>query len=91
MEDERLAKYLTYVAANIRRLREKREMTQEALAEASDITLRHLAEIERARTSVSLATLVAIAEALGATPRDLLRPAEMPEVKRGRPRKKPAG
>lgn len=91
MDDDRLAKYLTYVAANIRRLREKRELTQETLAEASNITLHHLAMIERAKTSLSLATLVAIAEALGATPRDLLRPAKLPEAKRGRPRKNPAG
>jgi transcriptional regulator with XRE-family HTH domain len=89
VDEDRLAKYLTYVAANVRRLRDKRALTQEALAEASDITQRHLAEIERARTSVSLATLVAIAEALGVTPRDLLRPARMVEVKRGRPPKKP--
>ncbi|MFT3773041.1 MAG: helix-turn-helix transcriptional regulator [Minicystis sp.] len=91
MDDDRLAKYLTYVAANVRRLRAKHDMTQEALAEAANITLRHLAEIERAKTSVSLGALVAIAEALGVTPRDLLKPAEMPEVKRGRPRKKAEG
>lgn len=85
-----MPKYLTYIAANVRRHRIKLEMTQKALAQASNITVRHLTGIELANTSVSLAALVAIAEALGTTPRALLLPAKMPEVKRGRPRTKPA-
>jgi transcriptional regulator with XRE-family HTH domain len=78
---------LLYVAANIRRLRQKRSMTQEALAEATGLELRFLQKIESGRQSLSLAALLMIANALEVAPSALLRPAKMPDVKRGRPRK----
>ncbi|AUX28075.1 MULTISPECIES: helix-turn-helix domain-containing protein [Sorangium] len=82
---------LVYIAANLRRLRQKRGMTQEGLAEAAELDLRTLQDIEGMRQSVSLGTLVRLANALDVSPGVLLRPAEMPEIKRGRPRKHPAG
>jgi DNA-binding XRE family transcriptional regulator len=45
---------LVYVAANLRRLRQQRGMTQLALAEAAEIELRTLQDIEGMRHSVSL-------------------------------------
>ncbi|XXY13611.1 helix-turn-helix transcriptional regulator [Sorangium sp. So ce216] len=82
---------LVYIAANVRRLRQKRGITQESLAEAAELDLRTLQDIEGMRQSVSLGALVRLANALDVSPAALLRPAEMPEIKRGRPRKRPAG
>ncbi|WP_437998720.1 helix-turn-helix transcriptional regulator [Sorangium sp. So ce185] len=82
---------LLYIAANLRRLRQKRGMTQEQLAEAAGIELRTMQAIEVGRQSMSLGTLLSLANALDVSPAVLLRSAAMPEIKRGRPRKRPAG
>jgi len=87
VENPGLATLLLYVAANVRRLRDKRGLTQEALAERAGLALRYLQDVEAAKSNISLSVLLGIADGLGVPPRDLLRPAEMPEVKRGRPRK----
>ncbi|XXY46060.1 helix-turn-helix transcriptional regulator [Sorangium sp. So ce269] len=73
-----------------RRLRQQRGITQEQLAEAAEIELRTMQAIEVGRQSMSLGTLVRLANALDVSPGVLLRSAEMPEIKRGRPRKRPA-
>jgi transcriptional regulator with XRE-family HTH domain len=74
------------IAANVRLHREKRGLTQLALAEAVGIEPRHVQFIEYARASPSLAILIALAEALGKTPADLLRPARRkPAARPGRP------
>ncbi|WP_437312166.1 hypothetical protein [Sorangium sp. So ce388] len=52
--------------------------------------LRTMQAIEVGRQSMSLGTLVRLANALDVSPGVLLRSAEMPENKRGRPRKRPA-
>jgi transcriptional regulator with XRE-family HTH domain len=80
---------MTYIAANVRRLRHKRGMTQQALADAAEIEHRSIQDIEGRRQSVSITTLVRLANALDVSPGALLRPATMPEIKRGRPRKAP--
>jgi transcriptional regulator with XRE-family HTH domain len=49
----------------IRQLREKRGMTQEALAHAAGITVGHLSTIERGHSNPTWATVKAVAEALG--------------------------
>ncbi|WP_437617253.1 helix-turn-helix transcriptional regulator [Sorangium sp. So ce834] len=82
---------LLYIAANLRRLRQKRGMTQEQLAEAAGIELRTMQAIEVGRQSMSLGTLLSLANALDVSPAVLLRSAAMPEIKRGRPRKRSAG
>ncbi|XXY43969.1 helix-turn-helix transcriptional regulator [Sorangium sp. So ce260] len=68
-----------------------RGIAQERLAEAAGIELRAMQAIEVGRQSMSLATLVRLANALHVSPGVLLRSAAMPEIKRGRPRKRPAG
>ena len=83
----RLATLLLYVAANVRRIRSKRGLTQEALAEAVGVDLQFIQKVESGKAAVSLGTLAAIAEALAVKPDVLLKEAELPEVKRGRPRK----
>jgi transcriptional regulator with XRE-family HTH domain len=80
---------LVYIAANIRRYRQKQGLTQEALAELVDFDLRYIQQIETGRKKMSLEALLAIANALEVPLATLLRPATMPEVKRGRPRKTP--
>ncbi|WP_437732103.1 helix-turn-helix domain-containing protein [Sorangium sp. So ce1335] len=82
---------LLYIAANLRRLRQQRGITQEQLAEAAGIELRTMQAIEVGRQNMSLGTLVRLANALDVSPGVLLRSATMPEIKRGRPRKRPAG
>ncbi|MGK3974145.1 helix-turn-helix domain-containing protein [Sorangium sp. So ce118] len=77
--------------AGSRRLRQQRGITQKQLAEAADIELRTMQAIEVGRQSMSLGTLVRLANALDVSPGVLLRSAEMPEIKRGRPRRRPAG
>lgn len=80
-----------YIAANMRRLRADRGFTQEGLAEAAGLSLRYLQDVESATKAVSLPALVAVANALDVEAADLLQPATMPEIKRGRPRKTPKG
>lgn len=52
------------VAGQIRRLRERRQLSQRALAEASGLSRNTLSLLERGRTSPTLATLQKIAAAL---------------------------
>jgi transcriptional regulator with XRE-family HTH domain len=49
----------------IRQLRDKRGMTQEALAHAAGVTVGHLSMIERGHSNPTWATVKAIAAALG--------------------------
>ena len=48
----------------IRQLRDKRDMTQEALAHAAGVTVGHLSMIERGHSNPTWATVKAIAVAL---------------------------
>ncbi|MFT3773401.1 MAG: helix-turn-helix transcriptional regulator [Minicystis sp.] len=89
MDDARFGDLLTYIAANMRRIRQARDMTQEALAERADLSLRSVQEIETGRVNIRVTVLAAIAEALDVSPTALLKPAKLPDVVRGRPRKKP--
>jgi transcriptional regulator with XRE-family HTH domain len=80
---------VAYIAANVRQLREKRGLTQEALGEAAGLDFRQVQRAESGRQAISLGTLVALANALEASPSVLFQPAELPPIKRGRPRKAP--
>ncbi|WP_437605139.1 helix-turn-helix transcriptional regulator [Sorangium sp. So ce834] len=91
MEPLALDTLLLYIAANIRRHRQKHGTTQEALAERSGIDLRYLQQIDSGKKKMSIDALLAIANGLEVSPAHLLRPATMPEVKRGRPRKAAKG
>ena len=72
-----------YVALgkSVRRLRKRQNMSQETLAELSGISLSFLGHIERGTRKMSLETLVALADALQATPNMLLseQQAQSPE------------
>lgn len=84
-KQQRLDVVLESIGANLRALRLRHELTQEALAEAADIDLRFLQRVERGQTNVSVAVLVALAEVLGVAPASLFRAAKLPPVRRGRP------
>jgi DNA-binding XRE family transcriptional regulator len=84
---ERLATYLRYIAGNVRAWRIRRGLTQEALAEIADLDLRFIQRIERGLTNLSMAVLVALADALDVAPQALLRAAKMSPSRPGRPRK----
>jgi transcriptional regulator with XRE-family HTH domain len=75
----------------MRREREKLGLTQEQLAERADLGPVHLRNIERATKNITLATLIAIADGLGVRPAILLRPARLPPLRPGRPRRKRVG
>lgn len=83
----RVATVLGYIGANVRRLRLKKGLTQEALAEVAELDLRFLQRVERGQTNVGVAVVVVLADVLEVAPGALLRKASLPEVKLGRPRK----
>lgn len=60
------------LAANMRRLRRERQLSQEALAELAGIHRNYLGGIERQERNVGLDNLDRIARALGVTPSELL-------------------
>jgi len=69
------------VGANIGRLRRDQGLTQEKLAFKAGIDLTYMGGIERGRRNPTLLILVRIAEGLGASLPDLLKP---PRVARPR-------
>jgi transcriptional regulator with XRE-family HTH domain len=64
---------------NVRRLRKAKGFSQEKLAQQAGLTVRHVGRVERGEGGTSLRMVVAIAEALGVTPPELLQPAESPD------------
>lgn len=64
------------MAANLRRLRHDRAMTQEELADRAGISARYVGKIERANVSASVTVLGRLAKALDADPCDLIRQAK---------------
>lgn len=76
-----------FVGANVRRLRVKQGMTQEALAEQLEVTARFIQRIERGEAIVSLPLLVRAAGTLGVEPFQLLKPARASKPMVGRPKR----
>lgn len=80
---------LATLAANIRKIRLERGLTQEGLAELADIDRVFMQRVEAGKVNITAVTIVRIAEALGAQPGRLFDPTA-PAVRRpGRPRKTP--
>lgn len=61
------------LAANLRRLRHTKQLTQEELAETSGLSARYIGAIERANVSASVTVLGRIADALEIDAADLIR------------------
>lgn len=70
MTEEELA---GLVAANVRRAREARGLTQRAVSEASGVAVPHVSRLEAGAHLPSLKTLLRVAAALGVPVADLLR------------------
>ncbi|MDK9705367.1 MAG: helix-turn-helix domain-containing protein [Sulfuritalea sp.] len=62
------------VAANLRRIRHDRQLTQEELAHRAGLSSRYVGSIERSDVSVSITILGRLAEALEIDPRELMSP-----------------
>jgi transcriptional regulator with XRE-family HTH domain len=60
------------VGSNVRRLRQQRGLTQEQLAHDAQLDLTYVGGIERGRRNPSVIVLARLADALGATPADLV-------------------
>ncbi len=61
------------MAANLRRVRHDKQMTQEELADLAGVSARYIGAIERARVSASVTVLGQIADALAIEPGTLLK------------------
>jgi transcriptional regulator with XRE-family HTH domain len=62
----------TIVAENLRRLRRERNWSQEVCAEKCGLHRTYIGAVERGERNITLATLDAIAQALGVPPIQLL-------------------
>jgi len=60
------------IGRNLRRIRQRKELSQEQAAGLASIHPKHLQRIEGGKVNVTLVTLVALAEAYGVALRDLL-------------------
>src|SRR5271165_1488673 len=69
---EETADVLATIGRNIRRLRNERGLTLQALADQTQLSASMLSLLERGKTGPSIGTLVVIASALGAQMSDLI-------------------
>jgi transcriptional regulator with XRE-family HTH domain len=90
MEKASAATILGYIGANVRRLRLRRGLTQEELAERARVSTVHVQRVEAGHANVSVTLLVALGEALGVPPARLLQRAGPIERRPGRPNAKTA-
>lgn len=65
---------LRYLADNVRELRQQCELSQEALADRTEIQQTEISKIENRRSNPTILTLERLAESFGVTVPDLLRP-----------------
>lgn len=63
------------VGSNVRAFRARRGWTQEQLAERSGFSQQYISGLEQGRRNPTVVSLYELAQALGVTPIDLLRPA----------------
>jgi DNA-binding XRE family transcriptional regulator len=81
---------LTSIAANIRRIRLRQDLTQEQLAEQAGLEPRTIQHIETGKANPTVGLLVTIAAALGVSATTLLRTAKLRSRPVGRPRRQRA-
>ena len=62
------------VGGNVRRIRQKKGLTQEQLAEISGFSQQYISGLEQGRRNPTVVTLYELASALGVSPLDLVRP-----------------
>ncbi len=64
--------YLIALGKHLRKLREERKLSQEDLANDSDIPINQIGRIERGEINTTVSTIYIIAKALSLKPKDLL-------------------
>lgn len=62
------------VGKNVRRIRQKKSLTQEQFAELSGFSQQYISSLEHGRRNPTVVTLYELAAALGVSPTDLIRP-----------------
>jgi transcriptional regulator with XRE-family HTH domain len=62
------------VGGNVRRIRQKKGLTQEQLAEISGFSQQYISGLEQGRRNPTVVTLYELASALGVSHLDLVRP-----------------
>jgi transcriptional regulator with XRE-family HTH domain len=62
------------VGRNVRRIRQKRGLTQEKFAEISGFSQQYLSSLENGRRNPTVVTIYELASALGVSHMDLVRP-----------------
>jgi len=62
------------VGGNVRRIRRKKGLTQEQLAEISGFSQQYISGLEQGRRNPTVVTLYELASALGVSHLDLVRP-----------------
>ncbi len=62
------------VGRNLKRIRVERGLTQEELAERSGFSQQYISDMERGRRNPTIVSLWELAQAIGATPVDLITP-----------------
>jgi transcriptional regulator with XRE-family HTH domain len=90
MPDRRVTLALKSIAANVRRTRLRRGLTQEQLAERSGIEARTVQLLESGHANPTAAVMVMVAVALDIEPGTLFRLARIGERPAGRPRRERA-
>jgi len=64
------------VGRNVRRLRTAQNLTQEQFAERSGFSQQYISDLERGRRNPTIVSLYELAQALNASPTELLLPEE---------------
>ncbi len=62
------------VGRNVRRLRQRRGLSQERFAEISGLSQQYISGLEQGRRNPTVVTMYELATALSVDPRELLRP-----------------
>lgn len=62
------------VGLNFARIRGSRGLTQEQVADLSGFSQQYISGLEQGRRNPTIVTLFELAQALGVTPQDLIRP-----------------
>jgi transcriptional regulator with XRE-family HTH domain len=71
--DER-ERALRVFSAQLKKLREARELSQERLSELSGLNRNYVSDVERGRRNPCLFNIIKVAEALNVSPSELFRP-----------------
>jgi transcriptional regulator with XRE-family HTH domain len=68
------------VGRNVRRIRQKKGLTQERFAELSGFSQQYLSDLERGRRNPTVVTVFELATALGVSHMELVRPTSRKKI-----------